>query len=220
MVRLPTFTDNIIKREVSVMDQKLGSVKVHVLFREDPRGRLMEIFLTVGKNGSSTHELCRDLGIAWSKQLRLGLSAKDLAMDLLNEYGSVQGMTDHPLIKSCNSVKDLIGKLILYEYFGRTDFLNPELVDSYRQTLDYVPPRHVVVEELEALRRLREDRKEKPLTVFVEAKPQTHSEGVDPNEMAAKFMGDAPDCDTCGFKTVRNAACYKCLNCGNSMGCS
>jgi ribonucleoside-diphosphate reductase alpha chain len=35
-----------------------------------------------------------------------------------------------------------------------------------------------------------------------------------------KMMGDAPVCDTCGHITVRNGACYKCLNCGNSMGCS
>jgi ribonucleoside-diphosphate reductase alpha chain len=34
------------------------------------------------------------------------------------------------------------------------------------------------------------------------------------------MMGDAPICDTCGHITVRNGSCYKCLNCGNSMGCS
>jgi ribonucleoside-diphosphate reductase alpha chain len=34
------------------------------------------------------------------------------------------------------------------------------------------------------------------------------------------LMGDAPLCDVCGHITVRNGACYKCLNCGNSMGCS
>jgi ribonucleoside-diphosphate reductase alpha chain len=33
-------------------------------------------------------------------------------------------------------------------------------------------------------------------------------------------MGDAPACDGCGAITVRNGTCYKCLNCGNSMGCS
>ena len=31
---------------------------------------------------------------------------------------------------------------------------------------------------------------------------------------------DAPVCDTCGSITVRNGACYRCHNCGNSMGCS
>ena len=36
----------------------------------------------------------------------------------------------------------------------------------------------------------------------------------------AELMGDAPFCDVCGHITVRNGACYKCLNCGNSLGCS
>jgi ribonucleoside-diphosphate reductase alpha chain len=34
------------------------------------------------------------------------------------------------------------------------------------------------------------------------------------------MMGDAPFCDNCGHITVRNGACYRCLNCGSSMGCS
>jgi ribonucleoside-diphosphate reductase alpha chain len=33
------------------------------------------------------------------------------------------------------------------------------------------------------------------------------------------LMGDAPTC-TCGSITVRNGSCYKCLNCGASLGCS
>ena len=33
-------------------------------------------------------------------------------------------------------------------------------------------------------------------------------------------VSDAPACDVCGNVTVRNGACYKCLNCGNSLGCS
>ena len=40
------------------------------------------------------------------------------------------------------------------------------------------------------------------------------------NKTVAHFMTDAPTCDNCGAITVRNGACYKCLNCGNSMGCS
>jgi ribonucleoside-diphosphate reductase alpha chain len=36
----------------------------------------------------------------------------------------------------------------------------------------------------------------------------------------AALMGDAPACDVCGSITVRNGTCYRCLNCGNSMGCS
>ncbi|MHC4395460.1 MAG: vitamin B12-dependent ribonucleotide reductase [Planctomycetota bacterium] len=35
-----------------------------------------------------------------------------------------------------------------------------------------------------------------------------------------RFQDDAPACDICGAITVRNGTCYKCFNCGNSMGCS
>jgi len=38
--------------------------------------------------------------------------------------------------------------------------------------------------------------------------------------VAMESMGDSPACDVCGTITVRSGTCYKCLNCGNSMGCS
>ncbi len=40
------------------------------------------------------------------------------------------------------------------------------------------------------------------------------------NAQFAHFSDDAPACDICGSITVRNGTCYKCYNCGNSMGCS
>ena len=50
------------------------------------------------------------------------------------------------------------------------------------------------------------------------ATPEAHGSALDAQLDA--MMGDAPLCDGCGHITVRNGACYKCLNCGNSMGCS
>jgi len=40
------------------------------------------------------------------------------------------------------------------------------------------------------------------------------------NAQFEHFGDDAPPCDICGSITVRNGSCYKCYNCGNSMGCS
>ncbi len=40
------------------------------------------------------------------------------------------------------------------------------------------------------------------------------------NAQFEHFQDDAPVCDVCGSITVRNGTCYKCFNCGNSMGCS
>jgi len=40
------------------------------------------------------------------------------------------------------------------------------------------------------------------------------------SQSTASIQSDAPACDGCGSITVRNGTCYRCLNCGNSMGCS
>ena len=40
------------------------------------------------------------------------------------------------------------------------------------------------------------------------------------NRQFEHFQSDAPICDQCGSITVRNANCYRCHNCGASMGCS
>src|SRR5437667_130496 len=50
--------------------------------------------------------------------------------------------------------------------------------------------------------------------VGAEYKVKTLSESV------AHFQQDAPTCPSCGHVAVRNGACYKCLNCGESLGCS
>lgn len=39
-------------------------------------------------------------------------------------------------------------------------------------------------------------------------------------ELAVAKKSGAPFCDSCGHQTVRNATCWRCLNCGSSMGCS
>ena len=40
------------------------------------------------------------------------------------------------------------------------------------------------------------------------------------SDTVAHFQQDAPTCPNCGHVAVRNGACYKCLNCGESLGCS
>jgi ribonucleoside-diphosphate reductase alpha chain len=40
------------------------------------------------------------------------------------------------------------------------------------------------------------------------------------SKQLSTFQLDAPTCPNCGHVAVRNGACYKCLNCGESLGCS
>jgi ribonucleoside-diphosphate reductase alpha chain len=173
----------------------------------------------------------KEIGRNYSRMLQLGMSLDDLTRKLINEHGPLAGQTDHKYLKSCLGIQDLIGKLLRYEYFGETAFLS---VKPDPAAKDYVPTRREYLESLRAAKR-----RPKNETTLLEFAPETAAEtpaaaplvdasfeaklgktSSDPNDFLAGLGGDAPDCDQCGHTTVRNGACYKCLNCGNSMGCS
>jgi ribonucleoside-diphosphate reductase alpha chain len=61
-----------------------------------------------------------------------------------------------------------------------------------------------------------------PAGQMVLAMPRAERDGEKDDEMKRAFEGqtDAPPCPTCGSITVRNGACYKCVNCGTTTGCS
>jgi ribonucleoside-diphosphate reductase alpha chain len=40
------------------------------------------------------------------------------------------------------------------------------------------------------------------------------------SQSTAALQADAPPCPECGQITLRNGTCYKCMNCGASLGCS
>jgi ribonucleoside-diphosphate reductase alpha chain len=60
---------------------------------------------------------------------------------------------------------------------------------------------------------------------FTRATAETPAIGFAPSPNQAGLAGvnqsdDAPSCADCGAIMVRNGACYKCLNCGSTSGCS
>ena len=61
---------------------------------------------------------------------------------------------------------------------------------------------------------------ETPVASADSAEPAPKNRLSGQNAQAAEFMGDAPMCSGCGHLTVRNGTCYRCHNCGSSMGCS
>jgi ribonucleoside-diphosphate reductase alpha chain len=67
----------------------------------------------------------------------------------------------------------------------------------------------------------------------VKPQPPAAAEGAEPRaigfavpvpapagKLAFENSADAPSCHECGSLMVRNGACYKCLNCGATSGCS
>lgn len=50
--------------------------------------------------------------------------------------------------------------------------------------------------------------------------PETSTHMEDVERQVFQTQADAPPCPECGSIMVRNGACYKCLNCGSTSGCS
>lgn len=111
-----------------------------------------------------------------------------------------------------------------------TDTLAPEAKSSATLKAVATPNGAAVINIASAIAQKPAENKT-PVEVSIPiTKPATVSASISSGESVAAasavsahlstMMGDAPFCDQCGHVTVRNGACYKCVNCGNSMGCS
>ena len=224
----PQDNDQGFKRTVTLYTPR-GAEKVDIQVWEYADGRPCEVFVGARKSGTLVDNFLKEIGKNYSRLLQLGMSLDELTKKLIAENGPLQGQTDHRYIKTCLGIQDLIGKLLRYEYFGETEFLS---VKPDPTSADYVPTRREYLESL-AIARNR-PKSERTLLEFATQTPQT-AEAIpqkakvttaappslaNPDELYASLGGDAPDCDQCGHTTIRNGACYKCMNCGNSMGCS
>ena len=121
-------------------------------------------------------------------------------------------VTDHPNIKYSTSVIDFIFRVLALEYQKRTDLVQvkPEELEDAEKTLSSPTASK---KEVEAAERALAA----PAAVPV-YKIETSGSAL--SQHLGTMMGDAPFCNICGHITVRNGSCYKCLNCGNSLGCS
>jgi ribonucleoside-diphosphate reductase alpha chain len=137
--------------------------------------------------------------------------------------GPVEG---HPYVKFATSIVDFIFRTLGVEYLHRHDLahIKPELDSS---PID-AHPAQLLAPAAAAPLAGPTDTSPLPHTREATARSAAMSEtlgdaspgGSPLDAQLDTMMGDAPVCDVCGHITVRNGACYKCLNCGNSMGCS
>ncbi|HVY76327.1 MAG TPA: hypothetical protein VG890_15970, partial [Puia sp.] len=132
------------------------------------------------------------------------------------------GMVEHPNIKSATSIVDFIFRSLAYEYLGRADLVHvpdkPEIGNTGEEEWDL--PKATESEKKAEMSEFRVAPKAATAAKAV-ARAVKVEAGLDAVNAAAKSMqSDAPACNTCGHITIRSGTCYKCLNCGNSMGCS
>ncbi len=181
-----------------------------------------ELFITMAKEGSTIGGLMDSFGTAVSLGLQYGVPLKVLVDKFIHSRFEPSGFTQNPDIPMAKSLVDY-----LFRWLGR------EFVEGFGQGLgglakdeddDEAEGEIKLEAPVEEEAPADNSAKASQSTVAVAASPEAaaqrkvRTDGAD--SQFAHFQTDAPSCDVCGSITVRNGNCYRCHNCGNSMGCS
>jgi ribonucleoside-diphosphate reductase alpha chain len=223
------------KRRGFTQKAKIGGQTVFVRTGEYDDATLGEIFVDMHKEGASFRSLMNCFAISVSIGLQYGVPLEEFVNKFTFTRFEPSGMVNHPNIKNASSVVDYIFRLLAFEYLGRTDLvhvtpseLSMREVSTHDLTTDIADD---VVEDEPRTKsaNVHPEMKETPKPIVkkevteikVEKKITLATSSLSAfNKAAADMQGDAPPCNVCGNITLRSGTCYKCLNCGNSMGCS
>jgi ribonucleoside-diphosphate reductase alpha chain len=170
-------------------------------------GQPGEIFITMAKEGSTVSGLMDSFATAVSLALQYGVPLKVLCDKFSHTRFEPSGWSPNPEIRYAKSVMDYIFRWLALKFLPR----------------DAQPREDASVQSLNG-------KEAEKATEFAsqfsrattEAAPQgealySHNQG---GLVGVNQSDDAPSCADCGAIMVRNGACYKCLNCGSTSGCS
>ena len=173
-----------------------------------------EIFITMAKEGSVISGLMDAFAASISVGLQYGVPLQVLVNKFVHMRFEPSGYTTNPNIRIAKSIVDYIFRWMAMKFLS---------VDAQRAVgINVVED--VAAEETKEL----EGKLFEPVAAQTAPSPQIDLFAAAPKPVtkAPSLTGtfdnhsDAPACDTCGSMMVRNAACYKCLNCGSTSGCS
>ncbi len=202
------------KRRGYTQKAMIDGQTVFVRTGEYEDGTLGEIFVDMHKEGATFRSLMNCFAIAVSVGLQYGVPLEEYVEKFTFTRFEPAGMVvGHANIKSATSIIDYIFRMLGYDYQNRTDLVhvitgqsaitgNPQMNDSDFNTDEtniYEPVAKTPPDSYRG-----SDGSKKQFSV----------------DLSMGAQSDAPSCNVCGHTTLRSGTCYKCLNCGNSMGCS
>ncbi len=179
-------------------------------FFED--GRPGELFINMAKEGSTIGGLMDTIGVLTSLALQYGVPLDALVRKFEHARFEPNGFTRNPDIPIAKSVVDYVFRWLGMNY-----------VPGYREANAPKRPEKEAAAQVVSL----PSDSGPVLTVADQSVPGVKDASVEAGTFGdiahtwlAQMQSDAPPCDECGAITVRNGSCFKCMNCGNSMGCS
>ncbi|HHN77498.1 MAG TPA: vitamin B12-dependent ribonucleotide reductase, partial [Phycisphaerales bacterium] len=208
-----------------------------------------ELFITMAKEGSTIGGLMDSLGTATSVALQYGVPLNSLVKKFTHQRFEPAGMTTNKDIPFAKSLVDYIFRWLGMQFLpgyreanapGRGEKAPRSATDLGSARTGVPRINHGgdqwMTPDTDVTRRAKAGEVGSRISaraVAVETRPATvarsgamsASTAAQPAPGSAladalEAAGDSPPCDECGTITVRSGTCYKCLNCGNSMGCS
>lgn len=191
----------------------VGSHEGYITVGQYDDGKPGEIFVMMAKEGSVISGLMDSFATSVSIGLQYGVPLEVLVNKFVHTRFEPSGYTNHPNIRIAKSLIDYIFRWMALKFLSPADQLAVG-VNVLQSAADPLEASDATVIH--------------PAVVSAEPVHEAQVNLFDAPPVAAKErltgtfdnQSDAPACDTCGSMMVRNGACYKCLNCGSTSGCS
>ena len=192
-------------------------------------GALGEVFLKLGKQGSTLAGVMDAFSIAVSIGLQYGVPLETFVEKFTNLRFEPAGMTDDADIRMAQSMMDYIFRRLALDYLPFESRSSLGLYTSSEraralETGTYSEDVASGFDDYENLERTAPIAPTAPLTspprlVVIDNK-QEFGSSTELMEALSGVKADAPLCMTCGVKMRMSGACYVCEGCGNTSGCS
>jgi len=195
---------------------EIDGYKGYLIVNEYPDGRPGEIFLKLGKPGSTVSGLIDGFTQLCSIALQYGIPLPKLIQSFIDTRFEPSGLTRNKEVRFAKSIFDYLFRILDVRYYdGKYSGLE-ERVKEIRES-----SRTKEVQE-----GISKDADTGVYGTVAPSTPspavtlqETHTVTVQETHTVRKSL-DAPPCQRCGSITQRNGACYLCPTCGTSSGCS
>jgi ribonucleoside-diphosphate reductase alpha chain len=193
-------------------------------------GALGEVFLKLGKQGSTLAGVMDAFSIAVSIGLQYGVPLETFVEKFTNLRFEPAGMTDDADIRMAQSMMDYIFRRLALDYlpFESRSAMGLYTSSERQRALDtgeYTADPSAIKEIVAAAAQSASFKPvaKAPVQVKIESAPEAGSGVGSSMELFEKMSGvksDAPLCMTCGVKMRMAGSCFVCEGCGNTSGCS
>lgn len=180
-------------------------------------GQPGELFCTMSKEGSTISGLMDAFATAISLALQYGVPLSVLVDKFSHTRFEPSGFTGNPHVPIAKSVTDYI-----FRWLGQKFMPQDERPYDPAETQTEMFNDQTVVQAPNAdaaEQRLVEEAQRVVLGTGEEGQKNAGGR-TEMEKVVFSTQADAPPCHACGSIMVRNGACYKCLNCGTTSGCS